>query len=528
MHGYLTLACVVETARLIPHRSMPDSVVARVADRLDIQPEQTDQVLRTLAQLIKKQSARDGQVRVPGLGVFQQTTDSLTFEPDASLSEAVNHRFAGLASVPVTQEPEPPEPTPEEVTPKTPASFFTPPLPVVQEELEEIAPAPPPIESVEESATVEAVEEEAAEEKAVAEDILAEEEAVEDEVVEEEAVEEEVVEEKILEEEPVAEDVPALEQQVEEEAEEHEAERPSDTSVLEEIDFNDPDISEAAAYAKLQEETKAAEEDAPSQWAPTGAVWSQEDLDELLQGGGEEAPLAEEVDDEASVVAEEAQPSATTEEEEARPAAVALPDRSADLPPKPHLPRQVHTREEPRRRSVLLWILLVAAVIVIGSGLYYFFGPPSQTTTSDTPPTAAEQTPPPAADTLEDASADTTGEITTPVEEPPATSLQETPAETPSALRIDVSRGGYTLVVGSSTQRATAETLAERFRQRFSGQSLPVDVLVGETTDGVTRYRVVVGQVETSQEAVALKNRHAANLPEGTWAINIALMTSGS
>ncbi len=505
---------------------MPDSVVARVADRLDIQPEQTDRVLRTLAQLIKKQSARDGQVRVPGLGVFQQTTDTLTFEPDATLSEAINHRFAGLAPVPMTQELEPPEPTPEEVTPKTPASFFTPPLPVVQEELEEIAPASPPIEeepSVEESATVEAVEEEVLKEaEAVVEQPVAQEEAAE-----EEAVEEEVVEEKILEEEPVAEDVPALEQQVEEEAEEHEAERPSDTSLLEETDFNDPDISEAAAYAKLQEETKAAEEDAPSQWAPTGAVWSQEDLDELLQGGGEEAPLTEEVDDEASVVAEEAQPSATTEEEEARPAAVALPDRSADLPPKPHLPRQVHTREEPRRRSVLLWILLVAAVIVIGSGLYYFFGPPSQTTTSDTPPTAAEQTPPPAADTLEDASADTTGEITTPVEEPPATSLQETPAETPSALRIDVSRGGYTLVVGSSTQQAVAEAQAERFRQSFSGQSLPVDVLAGES-DGVTRYRVVVGQVETSEEAVALKNRHAARLPEDTWTTNISRITSGS
>ena len=522
---------------------MPDSVVARIADRLDIQPEQTDRVLRTLAQLIKKQSARDGQVRVPGLGVFQQTTDTLTFEPDATLSEAVNHRFAGLAPVPVTQEPKPPEPTPEEATPETPASFFTPPLPVVQEELEEIAPASPPIEeepSVEESATVEAVEEEVLKEaEAVVEQPVAPEEAAEEEAVaedllaEEEAVEEEAVEEKILEEEPVAEDVPALEQQVEEEAEEHEAERPSDASLLEEIDFNDPDISEAAAYAKLQEETKAAEEDAPSQWPPPGTLGSQADLDELLQGVGDEEPLAEEVDDEASVFAEEAQPSATTEEEEARPAAVALSDRSADLPPKPRFPRQVHTREEPRRRSVLPWILLVAAFIVIGSGLYFFFGPPSQTTTSDTPPTAAEQTPPleatepapPAADTLEDASTDTTGEITTPVA--PATPPQETPAETPSALRIDVSRGGYTLVVGSSTQQAIAEALAERFRQRFSGQSLPVDVLVGES-DGVTRYRVVVGQVETSEEAVALKNRHAANLPEGTWPINISLITSGS
>ncbi len=80
-------------------------------------------------------------------------------------------------------------------------------------------------------------------------------------------------------------------------------------------------------------------------------------------------------------------------------------------------------------------------------------------------------------------------------------------------------------MVGSLTEQAVAEAQAERFRQRFSGESLPVDVLVS-TSDGVTRYRVVVGQVETSEEAVALKNRHAQNLPEGTWPINIARITS--
>jgi len=80
-------------------------------------------------------------------------------------------------------------------------------------------------------------------------------------------------------------------------------------------------------------------------------------------------------------------------------------------------------------------------------------------------------------------------------------------------------------VVGSLTEQAVAETQAERFRQRFSGESLPVDVLVS-TSDGVTRYRVVVGQVETVEEAVALKNRLLANLPDGTWATNIALITS--
>ena len=63
---------------------MPDSIVARIADRLDIQPEQTERLLRTLAQLIKKQSAREGRVRGPGLGVFQKTADVLSFEGEAA------------------------------------------------------------------------------------------------------------------------------------------------------------------------------------------------------------------------------------------------------------------------------------------------------------------------------------------------------------------------------------------------------------------------------------------------------------
>ena len=80
-------------------------------------------------------------------------------------------------------------------------------------------------------------------------------------------------------------------------------------------------------------------------------------------------------------------------------------------------------------------------------------------------------------------------------------------------------------MVGSRTEQAVAEAQAEGFRQRFSGESLPVDVLVS-TSDGVTRYRVVVGQVETVEEAIALKNRLSANLPDGTWSTNIALITS--
>ncbi len=89
-----------------------------------------------------------------------------------------------------------------------------------------------------------------------------------------------------------------------------------------------------------------------------------------------------------------------------------------------------------------------------------------------------------------------------------------------TAPRIDRAAGGYTLIVLSSTLRLEVEAAAERFRRRFSSRSLPVDVLVGEV-DGVSRYRVGVGQVATVADAVALRNRLAADLPPDAWVTRI-------
>lgn len=89
-----------------------------------------------------------------------------------------------------------------------------------------------------------------------------------------------------------------------------------------------------------------------------------------------------------------------------------------------------------------------------------------------------------------------------------------------TAPRIDRAASGYTLIVLSSTLRLEAETAAERFRRRFSSRSLPVDVLVGEI-NGVSQYRVGLGQVATVAAAVALRNRLAADLPPDTWVTRI-------
>lgn len=95
-----------------------------------------------------------------------------------------------------------------------------------------------------------------------------------------------------------------------------------------------------------------------------------------------------------------------------------------------------------------------------------------------------------------------------------------TEVKTTTASRIDRAAGGYTLIVLSSTRRLEAEAAAERFRRRFSSRSLPVDVLVGQI-NGVSQYRVGLGQVATVAAAVALRNRLAADLPPDTWVTRI-------
>ncbi len=500
---------------------MSDSVVARVADRLEIQPEQTDRVLRTLAQLIKKQSAREGRVRVPGLGVFEQSAEALVFEPDAALAEAVNVRYASLETVPLALSPEAeleaPEAETEEAPMKAPGAAVeesaAPPEDVVEDVAEETAPD----EAVEEPAEA---EEEAAsffEEEPAAKEELAEDE--EDSFFEDEPVAEEepaVAEAESEEEDSFFEDKPVAEEELVEDEQEEAATAdlaeealPLYNAPAEPADFDDPDVSEAAAYEQLEEEAGETAEATHPDMAPPGSTWSKEDLEALLQESAEEETAEEEAAvAETDALIEEAEEEIKEEVEEAE---AVLAGGDEDRPPQP-------AQEEPRRRSMLPWIFVAAAVIVIGAGVLWqlgFFGPsapdPTPPVATDTPPVV---TPPPTEETPAPAE-----ETPAPTEETPAPT-EETPAATPPASgRIDRSVGGYTLIAASLPQSA-AEAEAERYRQLFSSQSIPADVLRGES-GGRVRYRVAIGQVPTIEEAKALLSRLASDLPDGTWVTRI-------
>ena len=426
---------------------MPDSVVERVADRLEIQPEQTDQVLRTLAQLIKKQSARDGQVRVPGLGVFQQTTDTLAFEPDRTLAEAVNGRYAGLESVPLTLAPEA-----EDVLDETP-------MVPTEAELEAEEPV----------------------------------------VVEEPVVEDDIEEEPVAEETEPAGMVPLYD------------------GDLESDDFGEADRSDAETDELPPEFFDELEEEAEPDIAPPVTGWSQKDLDTLLQEGDAEATDDETLETDALL------DEAEEEDEEAEAFLDTLAENGDDLPPPlPPGPKLRKPAKAPQRRQVLPWVMVAVAALIIVAAVLYQFGFFSASPTDPTTTPIATQTPP--TETPAPATTDTpppTDETEPPTETPAETPQPETPAPTPPAAgSIDRAQGGYTLVAASFPDRTVAEAEANRFRQRINDQSIPVDVLQGES-GGRVWYRVAIGQVPTLEEANTLLGQLSANLPDRTWITRI-------
>lgn len=82
---------------------MSEPLIHQLAERLGCSPEAAEAALRQLVSQVHHQLKQVGQATLPGLGRLIRSAEGLRFEADASLSQAVNHRFAGLE--PVTVEP---------------------------------------------------------------------------------------------------------------------------------------------------------------------------------------------------------------------------------------------------------------------------------------------------------------------------------------------------------------------------------------------------------------------------------------
>jgi hypothetical protein len=134
----------------------------------------------------------------------------------------------------------------------------------------------------------------------------------------------------------------------------------------------------------------------------------------------------------------------------------------------------------------------------------------ASTTGSTTDPAAQSQPSPSSATESESAS---TGE-TTETSRAPSTTTGE------SSQQIDPTAGGWTIIVASRTQQGPAQSLVDDFRQRLSGQQVPIDVVAGNV-ENTTRYRVGVGQFESREAAQQFLDEFGSKLPDGAWALQL-------
>lgn len=124
---------------------------------------------------------------------------------------------------------------------------------------------------------------------------------------------------------------------------------------------------------------------------------------------------------------------------------------------------------------------------------------------------------------------------TTPPAAPPDTSsavipVEPSPVDTaaaatdttspPPSLSITPSDGGWTIIVGAYQTRPEADSLLTVFRNRFSDETLPVDVL---TAEGTTRFRhrIAVGQYDSQEAAVAARTSLGGQLPPDAWILRL-------
>ncbi len=75
------------------------------------------------------------------------------------------------------------------------------------------------------------------------------------------------------------------------------------------------------------------------------------------------------------------------------------------------------------------------------------------------------------------------------------------------------------VVVASMREDDGAETLAQRYRDRFPAESMPVEVVAAKTDQGL-RFRVVVGAFEDAGAARQALKEHEEALPSGAWILH--------
>jgi hypothetical protein len=206
------------------------------------------------------------------------------------------------------------------------------------------------------------------------------------------------------------------------------------------------------------------------------------------------------------------------------PASSSQPEDAAEssLPPSP---RRSHRRSsEPQSESSarVWWAVLLALVLVLAGALLTFIfvydgsvanlpfsvpGITEQTTPQETPPSA---------------SSDTTQALL-PADPSTADTAATTTADDPAAASpaIDVTAGGWTIIVGAYPSRAEADSMLDVFQSRLTDVQAPIDTLTATAEASRFRFRVAVGQYETQADANAARRSLGDQLPGDAWILRL-------
>lgn len=128
----------------------------------------------------------------------------------------------------------------------------------------------------------------------------------------------------------------------------------------------------------------------------------------------------------------------------------------------------------------------------------------------------------PPADTADTALQASTPDMNT--ERSPSQNQQSPPSRDTTAPEVpqdtmESSARTWAIVVASTADRASAKIEASRYKDRFSGSVLPVEI-IESAVDNTTRYRVTVGDYRAKDSVLAALGELEPKLPDGAWILS--------
>ncbi len=204
-------------------------------------------------------------------------------------------------------------------------------------------------------------------------------------------------------------------------------------------------------------------------------------------------------------------------------AAAAIASSDAGTPsdtPESEPPPPANGPPEKRRRSRLPMALLVLLLLGAGAWLTWEFTQGNMDTRrADNPGADIMPTTPgmnPEGDTTETESAADTSQTAPEDQEPPVSD----PAEQQEPPAINPAEGGYSLVVLSTPDEATAQQIARDYASQLSESGIPAGILDADV-DGANWYRVGVGQFSSISEAQDALSELAGEIPADAWIVEL-------